>query len=59
MPSRVLVTETPCPECGTSLHVVEHGTDDDTNEPVTWAPVRSYCPSGCTLTVPGLTLVLR
>lgn len=53
------MTETPCPECGTSLHVVEHGTDDDTTEPVSWAPVRSYCPSKCTLTVPGLTLVLR
>ena len=48
MASRVRVTPTPCPECGTNLHVVESG--------ILAAEVRRYCPRGCLLTVPGLTL---
>ena len=50
MPNHVRVTVTPCPECGTNLHVVEHG--------IVAAEVRRYCPRGCTLTTPGVTLFL-
>jgi transposase-like protein len=50
MPNRVRVTATPCPECGTNLHVVENG--------IMAAEVRRYCPRGCALTTPGVTLLL-
>jgi hypothetical protein len=48
MSSLVRVTATPCPECGTNLHVVENGLLAD--------EVRRYCPKGCQLTIPALTL---
>ncbi len=49
---RIRSLATPCPRCGGSLRVEEHGEEvAEFPDPIGWAPVRRFCAHGCLLTV--------